>query len=74
MTLLSAVVAIFLGVAIATAAEVGAPIQARQGSSITLFTGRGFTGTSTTIGGDLCVSIYHLSTTSRTDFNGLAPL
>ena len=74
MKLLSTITAMFLSIAVATAAEVGAPILARQGCSVTLFTGRDFTGTSTTIGGSGCVSTYHLFNASSTDFNGLVPI
>jgi hypothetical protein len=70
---LSTIATICLSVAIATTAEVGAPIQAREGCSVTLFTGRDFTGDSTTISGNQCVSTDRLPTTSRTDVNGLAP-
>jgi hypothetical protein len=75
MKLLSTIAAICLSAAIATAAEVGAPIQARQAENCvaTLFTGLNFTGDSTTISGRKCVSTDHLSAT-RTDFNGLVPL
>src|SRR5882757_867003 len=71
MKLLSTITAMCLSIAFATAAEVGEPIQARQGCSITMFTGRGFTGTSSTLSGNQCVSTYHLSTASSTDLIGL---
>ncbi len=74
MKLLSTITAMCLSIAFATAAEVGAPIQARQGCSITMFTGRDFTGASSTFSGDQCVSTYHLSTASSTDLNGLVPI
>ena len=70
MKLLSTITSVCLSIAFATAAEVGAPIQARQGCSITMFTGRGFTGTSSTLSGNQCVSTYHLSTASSTDLMG----
>jgi hypothetical protein len=65
MKLLSTIATICLSVAIATAAGVGAPIQARQVQSclVTLFTGRDFTGDSDLISGNQCVSNDHLSTT-----------
>ena len=74
MKLFSTIAAIFLSAAIVTAAGVGAPLEARQACSVTMFTGRGFTGTSRTVSGSQCVSICHLHTTSITDFNGLVPL
>ena len=74
MKLFSTIAAICLSAAIATAAEVGAPLEARQTCSVTLYTGRGFTGASRSIGADQCVSIDHLYTTSIADFNGLVPL
>jgi len=75
MKLLSAIATICLCVTISTAAEVGAPIQARQAPcSVTLFRGRHFAGPSFTMDSNQCVSTDHLSTTSRTDFSGLAPL
>jgi len=74
MKLLSTIAAVFLSVIVASAAEVGAPIKARQGCSIDMFTGRDFTGTVENFSGDTCVSTYRLSTASRTDFNGLVPI
>ena len=69
MKLLSTITTTLLSVALATAAEVGAPILARQGCSITMFTGTGFTGTSETFNGDVCVSAYHLCTALKAGSN-----
>ena len=74
MKLLSTITAMCLSVAVATATEVGAPIQARQSCSILMFTGPYFTGTVGVFSGDKCVSTYHLFNAFDTDFNGLVPI
>ena len=56
MKLFSTITAMCLSVAVATAAEVGAPIQARQPCSLFMFTGRDFTGTVGVFSSDQCVS------------------
>lgn len=57
---------LFSGVALTIAAEVGAPLKARQAQaqacSFTGFKGTGFTGNSQPFSGDVCVSNYHLFT------------
>ena len=74
MKFLSTITAMCLSIAVATAAEVGAPILARQDCSITLFTGRDFTGTSKVISGSQWVSTYRLFNASSTDLNVLVPI
>ena len=62
MKLLTTVTTITLSAALAVAAAVGAPIEARQSCSVALYTEAGFAGTPQTFNGDSCVSNYHLST------------
>ena len=68
MKLLSTSTTILLSVTLAIAVEARAPIKARQGCSVTMFTGTDFTGTSETFNGDVCVSDYHLSTAGWTQY------
>ena len=73
MRCLSTLAAICLSVAIATAVDVGAPLQAREDCVLSIVNGIDFTGLTKTISGDHCVSTDYLSTT-RTDFSGLVSL